>query len=852
MKKLLLYITLLLFAYAANAQDHLLSGRIADAHNQPIPFTSVYIRNSTYGTTANENGRYDLKLSPGTYNVIFRMVGYQEQTTRVIIGSNNVALNVQLSEEIFEHKQVKIVTKRYKDPGMEIMQQVLHKRPYYMQQVKSYSSAVYIKGVQKVFHSPELIAQRSRATNVNGDTTWLRRILRKPKNMARKAFISALDLDSSGRGILYQSESLSKFSFEQPHKVKEETIAYKDAGVNTAFGYSKASDLQVDFYQNVYPINGLSTRGFTSPLGSDAFRYYRFKLAGVSRENGRVIDKIEVLPRKRHGQFFKGDLYIVDGEWRIYSIDLMLNDEMNTLNLVDTLQISQQYVPVTDSVWMPASVQFNFKGSVLGFKFGGYYLGIYNNYKINPDFPPDYFSGELLKVDSAGITRPNSFWEDVRPVPLTIAEVRDYHRSDSVAIIHDSVPYKDSVERAHNRFRPFRYTFWGYSRTSWRKMDELYLTQPYRTVFYNPVEGWGIDLNVTHTKKFTDHRLFEVNPVLHYGFSSKLFSPHIEGSYTYDPEHKGKFYGGFGADVIDLNNVGTRSLWFNTVSSLLYENNYVKYYRSEYVKGGYQRELVNGLVWNVDLSYADRTQLYNTSFNHIFDTKGKEYTSNNPLAPADAPADDRSLLFPHNQALTFHTSLEYTFQQRYLSQPEGKVYLPSKYPVLTLNYRKGIHNVVSSDVDYDFASLDISQYNFRVGLTGYSSFKIAAGDFFNHSQLYFMDYNHFLGNQGTTFDPTYIGSFHYLPFYTFSTNTAFLEAHYQHNFAGSILNKIDFMRRFKLEEVIGVNYLTEKANPNYSEFYIGLKKYFFRVDYGISFTGGKKYLQGFRIYYGIK
>ena len=115
-----------------------------------------------------------------------------------------------------------------------------------------------------------------------------------------------------------------------------------------------------------------------------------------------------------------------------------------------------------------------------------------------------------------------------------------------------------------------------------------------------------------------------------------------------------------------------------------------------------------------------------------------------------------------------------------------------------------------------------------------------------------MDYNHFLGNQGTTFDPTYIGSFHFLPFYQFSSNSAFLEAHYQHNFAGYFFNRIPLLRKLKLEEVAGLNYLSEKNNPNYSELYIGIQRLFFRLDYGISFADNKKYIQGIRIFYGIR
>ncbi|MEB0264147.1 DUF5686 family protein, partial [Mucilaginibacter sp. 10I4] len=97
-----------------------------------------------------------------------------------------------------------------------------------------------------------------------------------------------------------------------------------------------------------------------------------------------------------------------------------------------------------------------------------------------------------------------------------------------------------------------------------------------------------------------------------------------------------------------------------------------------------------------------------------------------------------------------------------------------------------------------------------------------------------------------------IGSFHFLPFYTYSTNGAFFEAHYQHNFAGSLLNKIPLIRKLKLEEVIGVNYLTTKGNPNYKEFYVGVQRLIFRVDYGISYAGNKKYIQGFRIFYGLR
>jgi hypothetical protein len=825
MKRLLLLV-LIAFTLNVSAQQYLFSGRITDQKNMPVSFASVYIKNSAYGATANENGNYQFKLSPGTYDIIYRMVGYVEKIERISISSQNEVHDVQLQEELFQLRDAAVkTTADVNDPAMEIMRQVIAKRDFYLNEVKSYSCVVYIKGVQKLTSAP--------------------------RSLLTSGVAKTLDLDANGRGILYQSESLSTFSFSQPNKMKEELIASKVAGLSPTFSYNKASDLQVNFYNNLFRVNGLSSHGFVSPAAADAFKHYTYKLVGTSVENGRKIDKIQVIPINDRGPVFRGNIYILEDSWRIYSVDLMLTKKDNNLNLVDTLEVSQQYIPLNDNIWEPVSVQYAYKGDVLGFKFAGYYLGIYNNYKIDTVFRKGYFNGEVLHVDTASNTKSQAYWENTRPVPLTMQEARDYHKKDSVFALKRSDRYLDSMQHVKNEIHILPYLIFGYSASNRTGKDSLYLFPFIQTLYYNTVEGVGINLKVRLSRTYADNRSFSITPNIRYGFSNKLFSANVHTEYLYDPEHLGKFFGGFGRDILDLNNVGTRSLYFNTLSTLLSEQNFVKYYRSEFGTAGYQREISNGVLWTSGLTYENRTQLFNTSFAHFSSPKGKRLTSNNPLAP-DAPADDHSILFPQNQAFVFSTSFRFTFDQQYITRPTGKVYLPSRYPVLTVNYRKAISGVFGSDANYDFASLDVSQAHMRIGLLGYSAFKVTAGDFLNRSKLYFMDYNHFLGNQGTTFDPTYIGSFHFLPFYTFSTNNTFLEAHYQHNFSGTLLGKVSFLRKLKLEEIIGANYLTEKANPNYTEFYVGLQRLIFRVDYGVSYAGNKKYLQGFRIFYGIR
>lgn len=820
MKKYLFLFCFNLLALNSFAQLYVLSGKITDNKNAPIAFTSVYINNSTYGTTSNENGNYVLKLAPGTYNVVYRFVGYKQVVAAITITDHDAHNNVSLAEDIYQLKQVDVADSNHIS-GEDIISKVIGKREFYLKEVEKYSCVVYIKGVQRLVNAPKKLMGR---------------------DVAR-----ALELDSNRRGILYQSESLSTFSFEQPNKIKEVMIASKVAGQNTSFSYNKASDLTVNFYKNTFVVPGLSSHGFVSPVADEALKYYNYKILGTKVDNGVKVYKIQVIPKRQYDPVFSGFIYIVDGDWRIYSTDLFLTKKTNDLNLVDTLEVSQQYVPIKDNIWQPLSTQYTFKGNVLGFIFDGYYLAIYNNYNLNPTFADGYFNGEIMHIDTVANKRDSAYWSKTRPIPLTLQENRDYIKKDRFEVYKHSDKYLDSALQSKNKINILPYLVFGYSFTNRNNKDTLFLYPFTQTLYYNTVEGLGINVKVRYKHTFDDFRVLTVTPDVRYGFADKLFNANVQFDYLYDPFKQAKFFGGFGSDLLDLNNVGTRSLYFNTLSTILSARNYVKYYRDQYGDFGYQRELTNGLLWSADLSYAKRTQLFNNSYYSF--SNAHPLTSNNPLMP-NAPANDRSVLFPENNALTFSTSFTYTFDQQYIIRPSGKIIEPSPYPQVRLNYRKGI-NALGSDVKYDFGSLEIFQDHLPIGLAGFSAFKLTIGDFFNRDKVYFMDYNHFLGNQGTTFDPT-PGNFHYLPFYTYSTDGAFLEAHYEHNFAGLLLNRVPFLRALKLDEIVGVNYLSEKYNANYSEFFVGVQRLIFRIDYGVAFEGNHKYMQGFRIFYGIK
>lgn len=100
-----------------------------------------------------------------------------------------------------------------------------------------------------------------------------------------------------------------------------------------------------------------------------------------------------------------------------------------------------------------------------------------------------------------------------------------------------------------------------------------------------------------------------------------------------------------------------------------------------------------------------------------------------------------------------------------------------------------------------------------------------------------MDYRHFSGNQTIIASTDYLNSFKMLPYYTYSTNKYYAEAHVEHHFNGFIFNKIPLIKRTKLQEVAGFHALHNDRLSNYYELNFGIENIFkvVRVDYVLSY-----------------
>ncbi len=802
MKFTLLFTLFTLLVSSVFSQQVSLSGKITDDQNKVIPFASVYIKNTTKGTSANSEGEYILQLKPGTYEVQYKAVGYKQESRKLDLSADK-SINVTLKAETYQLNNV-VVKGTGEDPAYAIIRKAIKKRKAHLNEVDAYTCEVYIKGLQKLLAAPKKFMgfDVQKAARENG-------------------------LDSNRRGIIYLSESESKYSFQKPNNVHEELISSKVSGSNKAFSYNRASDVKVNFYENFQNWGGLSNRPVISPIADNALFYYNYKYIGFSTENGETIDKIKVIPKREYDACFSGYIYILEDSWRIYGLDLFITKKQN-INFVDTLKVSEQFFPVSQKAWMPSSVKFEFAGGIFGFKLGGYFISVYKDYDLNPTFTKKEFN-EVLRINKGVNKKDSLFWEQERPVPLTEEEKTDYKNKAILAKKRESKPYLDSLDNESNKFSAGKFLLSGYHHVN-RYDHEYYNLDPLLTsVSFNTVEGFNLNYGASYSKRVDtlNNRTLNLAAKVGYGFSDHKFKGTVSGSVPLN-----SFTLGFsaGSDIIDLNNTLPISSIVNSFYSLFEKQNYQKFYQKQFLSASIQKRILGGWQASAGAEWADRKWVPNTTSYSFFSPDGRTYTSNNPFTPNQDVS-----LFPENQSFTVTFRTTYDFSNKYETYPTGRRYLPSPYPTIGFSYVKGINNFLGSDVNYDLLSADVSKSDISMGIFGRTSFYIGAGKFVNSGSLFYPDFKQFQGDE-ELFKQGGIDSFLLLNYYSFSTYTEYLEGHLEHNFSGFILNKIPLIRKLKLQEIVDINYLSTPTLKNYTELGFGLQYLNFRIMYGTSFN----------------
>lgn len=108
------------FCTSLQAQTGKITGRIIDSETlKPLPFTNVYVNNTTIGTLTNDNGEFALKnLSVGNTDIVFSFIGYTPQKIKVTVQqADNKPILISLVADA--KKVLEVVVKSSRDKAWE-------------------------------------------------------------------------------------------------------------------------------------------------------------------------------------------------------------------------------------------------------------------------------------------------------------------------------------------------------------------------------------------------------------------------------------------------------------------------------------------------------------------------------------------------------------------------------------------------------------------------------------------------------------------------------------------------------------------------------------------------------------
>jgi len=809
---------LLLISVSGFAQ---IKGKITDSAGNPLPAVNIYIENTYTGTSSNENGFYEVNIkSTGKYTVVFQYLGFKTQKSAVNVDKFPFTLNATLAEENISVAEVVISTQE--NPANAVIRSAIASKKENSKMTDKFTADFYSRGIFRIKDAPKKI-------------------------LGQKVDEDGI-LDSTGTGIMYLSETVSKITFQKPDKLKEQIIASKISGNDSGFSYNTAMNTNYDFYENYIDFN----INMISPIADNAFNYYKYKIEGTFLDdNNYTINKIKVIPRRDNEPVFEGYIYIVEDTWAIYAVDLDIKGYRMQVPILETMNLTQNFSYNSNSkIWSKSLQTLDFKAGLFGIGFTGKFTHAFSNYEFKEAFEKKTFTREIVAIDKEANKKDDSFWNAFRPVPLTEEESKDYIKKDSIQTMKKSQTYLDSTDRKNNKFKIFD-VISGYSYSNSFKNWAVKYDGIMQLANYNTVQGWALNTGFSYTKRNPDDRTYtSFGTKLNYGFAEDRLRAIGYFTTRFNNQTNAIFTASAGNEIVQFNQNPAIPEIVNSVSTLFFKDNYAKLYDKTFARVNYQQEVSNGLTLFGNAEYSRRKSLSNNT-DYVLIKKDKEFTSNNPLFPTlDIP------IFETHRLAKASVTARFNFAQEYITRPDGKLNLGNdKYPTLFATYEKAF---AGSEKNFEYDAIYAKMtYDLKLGNKGELGTNFKAGKFFGADGISFADYKHFNGNQTHVgMADRYLNVFNLLPYYARSTNDSFLELHAEYNDKGFIMNKIPLLNLLKTNLVLGVHSLGVPDTKPYTEYSVGLDNLGFgkfrllRLDYVRSYNGSG--YAGDGIIFGLK
>jgi len=865
---LLFFIVCMNVAIAQNSCS--MKGRITDNNGDAIPYCSIFLPELSTGSMANIDGEFALNLSCGEHEVIIQSLGYEIKRIVYKVDENSDELNVSLKQVSYELQEITIDPSS-EDPAYNIIRKATVMAEFYKKQIKEYQCKLYIRSFFNV-----------------KDLPWI-----------AEKFADEEDLAKMKAGDI--QETLLEYSFKRPNLVKEKIIAQKTGGNDSLRDGS--SYINLNFYSLGGPdmINPLSRSAFKvykfehihtefqgnqkvhkikvipRRKGNDLMKGHLYINDGLWNLNNVDVEFEQPLSTVYYQQLYQN---VNDKVW------MPINHQIKVLISGMGAELNWQYLATLSDVKVISDPSVNKqiqKNTNLRTKeqrtvdsIPGQQMS--NNLsktekKIESLIQKDKLSNnETLKLvrlikkqerileqdtvpenlqlganrtieysDSA-YAQNDSLWNEEREIPLSEEEKNIYVKRDSLQRVLDGDTIINKDRTLFGNILQFRGSLKSKNKNIRFRPKGLIVDLD---VNFSTVDGLLISKEL-FSYEWNDRKgeFYRFTPTVEYAFARDAFMGHLDFTSQYNPEKRAGFTVSSGRRSTDFNRSDPMFPLVNTISTLVFTENYKKLFQEDFLTLEHHFDIKNGLTLSTSLEYADRSPLKNNTDFKLFDSN-KEYTSN---IPDNELLSNNVSLIEANKATTVSAKLSYTHKYYYRIFRGQKTMVSSKYPTFDLEYRQGLKGVFDSDGQYQLLSFAIHQSrSFR--LIDQINYHLEAGTFLNNQSLYFADYKNFNAQPFYGLSNEESNSFKLLDSYSFNTNDYYFEGHLSIEDKHILLKYLPLLNNTNLTEKLHFNYLVTEQKKNYYEIGYSLDRIFLLVNAGayVNFIDDEYKSFGFRV-----
>lgn len=647
MRRSLLFLTLWFISNSTFAQFSL-KGIVVDKETgSPLPFVSVVYNDQGQGLTTGLDGTFEL-TTPQPVNLLkFSFIGYDNYSLSILPKSYNSRIVVGLSPISYSIEEV--VIKPGINPAHRIINQVIRFRddnnPEQLDQFR-YNS------YNKMYFTFVKDSSENRAEDVI--------IADSLSNPSMDSIMHKLE-EFKKRQHIFLMESVTEKSYIKPNNNSEKVIASRVSGLKDPFFVFLATQFQsFSFYSELISLGG---RKYLNPISKGSTNRYLFILEDtLLTQNFDTIYVISFRPLRNKN--FDGLKGVMNINTKGYAIQNVIAEPVEPPSPLFTMKIQQRYELVDSTHWFPVELNTDLylsaanmqaQDSASGQKIPISMIGVGNSYikniELNPKLKPRQFSHIELTFDPLSGERDNIFWSQFRNDSLTQQEMRTYQ-------VIDSIGKEINLDK---RMRLFESLVTGKIPIGYFNIDINKL------INYNRFEGYRIGLGLETSQRLS--RWFTIGGYYGYGFKDKGHKYGGFGKLTLSQRHQISIAGRYEHDVREPG-----ELRFEKPFGL--------------INSDYFRDV---LVWKMDYldSYSARFNF--RVFKHItvglvgkqmqfHSASGYEVNLGNLASPAEFITNELG------------AEVKFAWKETFMETPRGLIPLGFDYPLIWLNYFRGIPN----------------------------------------------------------------------------------------------------------------------------------------------------------------